>query len=162
MSDHLYTHSYNSASANSTKPMTPVNPNPTVGNHWLTRHTPTGPGAAPKGKSFMPRGLKITLAILTVLATFLVIPAEMSGGQHPAAWFGALLWVITLGGGVVLITDSLRVHPTEWKWVGKTAAVTAAFFYVKHLVHRHEEHQADILANAIVKAENGAQNNVGF
>jgi hypothetical protein len=122
--------------------------------NWLTRHTPAAPGVGPRQPSRYNRTFKVFNGIVTAIMSFLLLAALPAA--HTPPWFLALAWPVVIIGWVVIIVDSIHVHPAEWRLVTDSVLGTMIFFLVRavfrHVEKEHNEHLADAIVGAQKRA----------
>lgn len=148
---YLFTHEFNTANATQPLPHEDYS-QATIGNSWWTRRTAPGPGVGPRGTGFLPKGLKIGLAIVGGISLWVAIMTSFAGG-NPPAWLPVVAWFLALGMLPFVVADSMKIHPSEWKFVAKGIAKIAvlygSIFAVQHIVHSMERAHAAHLADAV-------------
>lgn len=143
----------------STTPRFPESPNeitqeiPIVQGPWLTRHTAAPAGVGPRRPSRYPRNFKIFNGMVTGVMTLLLWLALLA---HPPVWFLPLAWPIVIVGWILIIADSIHVHPAEWRLVTESIFWSFAIYLARRILRHWENEHTQRLATAIVDAQHKA------
>ena len=126
---------------------------PIVQGPWFTRRPPATAGVGPRRSSRYNRNFKIINGIVTGIMSLLL---WLALAAHPPVWFLPLAWPIVIVGWILIIADSIHVHPAEWRLVTESIfwsiAISVARRIFRHLENEHNQR----LATAIVDAQRRA------